>query len=1566
MKQTSGSLRQWLSENYASRFHIERKILTKQLDQVGFYPERCMPPVGQRVDCHLVLETCRLYMQTLCPEPEQGWLRFLYEEICQQMFPETGHKPMTPGQRQAATFYLELLRYAISREQCPFDPLTDIDSATEEELANSRIQKEYARFWKAVEDDYFIELMRIGREIMPFDPASHTIGVHHVAVHMARQAFKAGIPVDIALVSAAALSHDIGKFGCRGTDARRIPYLHYYFTWQWLEGHRVPTIANIAANHSTWDLEFENLPGESLLLIYADFRVRGNRDANGKEQMRIYSLAEAYEQIFSKLADMTEEKKLRYRTVYAKLHDFEQYLLCHGANPDPLKEGDCVVASPQAALLPRREIPRQLSNLTFHNNIRLMRQITHDASFEQLLEQARNEKNLQSIRTYLHLYSEYHTYLTREQKGKLLHFLYELLMHHDGDVRRRAGLLMGQVLSNSGPKYRKELPAGVPEQAAAPNLLSFINESVQVWARYVDQILHPDLKITPKHASRISNSLKIIAQSVFRNLSQDKWPEYLQVLLNEAYKDTAEDRFVIFDTFCYVPFRAFSVAQATRLVQLCAKHLQSVIPPEQIVLLRFLRRANRLQDTELNALIRQCAQALDPGDSMSVRFERDYLIRDPGQTLRLTHAQSQHLHLSNMKTAVHWIVKMSHIDMLCENVEAHPDVAFHTAMHLSNLLCVSEHLPVRDYAGERLVGVCAGLPADQKNELIIDLIRELETGREEVSRYIPKFLGRMMCQLPNYEFDESMQSLTDMVHSENTLAAMSALTTMGVVFSNKREDDRVCEQVFGLLLTGVSHFDDVIHQRALSLICRRIFDDKNLPLQLRQTHFLRICKKFMTLLEEPHPGQLNFFTCSAALNHLYRFMVQCQVHLPEPEFAPERPIAFFPGTFDPFSSGHKRIVEEICKKNFDVYLAVDEFSWSKQTLPKLLRRKIASISAADQLNVYLFPDNIPVNIAMAEDLNQLRTMLPNTEVYLAVGSDVVRNASAYKTAQPGGAAEFDHIVFYRDATELPSLRPLEEIIHGKLQVLQLPQFFENVSSSRIREYVDKNLDISMLVDPIVQHFIYRRGLYLRTQQYKSVLKPHKLYFTQAQTLLPEIPRQLKDKIGQWPDLASVVLRSRATGGLWGWACGRTVQSFQLMEVLGSARAASQVREQVSGNIMLIDGVGAVVPNQSVERQVLNELLARAQERSITYAICRCHGSSPLQQALQELGFLQVEGEPDLWVVDMRRPVVLILDALQKFKSPHREDPKIIRVVEKTRQHLRLTFAKMFPGILILCFDVELLNQALRSRVQQCNGVEDTPEGVRRLGPKMCVPFGKILASDLVPNTVTKRLEAEKEFLPSIRKFEIMEYPGYSTLVNQVRTIKSFRRPVILVDDLMHNGYRMEYLDPMLRKEGVEVDRLIVGLMSGRGKDHMQVQNRTAECEYFIPTLRYWQTESLLYPFIGGDSVRTNRKTEMLPTINLVLPYKYPHFFTGVAKRSIYALSQTVLEGTYEILRVLETQHLAVFGKSLTLKRLGEAIERPRMPDRGGHLAYDLNIPASVYVRDDINTLIRLQGLEEMT
>jgi hypothetical protein len=64
----------------------------------------------------------------------------------------------------------------------------------------------------------------------------------------------------------------------------------------------------------------------------------------------------------------------------------------------------------------------------------------------------------------------------------------------------------------------------------------------------------------------------------------------------------------------------------------------------------------------------------------------------------------------------------------------------------------------------------------------------------------------------------------------------------------------------------------------------------------------------------------------------------------------------------------------------------------------------------------------------------------------------------------------------------------------------------------------------------------------------------------------------------------------------------------------------------------------------------------------------------------------------------------------------------------------------------------------------------------------------------------------------------------------------------------------------------------------------------------------------------------------------------------------------------DILKVLEEEYQSLFGRRLTLGRLGEAIISPRCPDRGNCGKYDKNIAASVYVEDDIQKLVRLQSI----
>jgi hypothetical protein len=248
---------------------------------------------------------------------------------------------------------------------------------------------------------------------------------------------------------------------------------------------------------------------------------------------------------------------------------------------------------------------------------------------------------------------------------------------------------------------------------------------------------------------------------------------------------------------------------------------------------------------------------------------------------------------------------------------------------------------------------------------------------------------------------------------------------------------------------------------------------------------------------------------------------------------------------------------------------------------------------------------------------------------------------------------------------------------------------------------------------------------------------------------------------------------------------------------------------------------------------------------------------------------------------------------------------------------------------------------------------------------MCVPYGKILSNEIVPNTVTKTLHVEKRFDTETGTFEIAEYPGYSQLHTQARTLRSFRRPILLVDDFLHKGYRIDKLDRVLREEKLAIDRIVVGIMSGNGKDLMQAQGRQAECEYFIPNLRYWLNESLLYPFVGGDSVGRQSMTEhMLPSINLILPYFYPYFMTDVTDDALRNFSRVSLENALEIMQTLERRHQRIFNTSLTLRRLGEALQQPRLPDKGDCMHYDFSLPASVYLAEDLRQIRRISRREK--
>ncbi len=1491
---------------------------------------------------------------------ENAWLDELYRVLCARLFPEDGvTRPALSDEQEA---YLSALERCFDMAPDGYDVLSDLLPLPEGALSGSRVAEQYGRFSQAVADAHLIALMRLGREIQPFDPASHTIGVHNVALHTAILAQKAGFAVDLPLVSAAALGHDIGKFGCRGEDAKRIPHLHYYYTWQWFSENKMEDIGYISANHSTWDLEFENLPIESLLLILADFRVRGHRE-NGKEIIRIYSLDEAYDIICSKLCDVTDEKLKRYQSVYSKLHDFEVLLHSRGV-PTDITENELLPAEVQEpSLMDAEQALQALRSMTLLGDIRLMRTITTDRSLDQLLAQAKAEKNSQRIRTYMTLLEEYSTYMTKNNKQKTLIFLYELLMHPDGDVRRNAGRIMGQILANSGPKYRKEKPLASKKGILPPAMGSLLSESIELWKAYIRQCLHPDRKISPKHALRISNSLKTICQTLFSVCEEKEIPLLLQPLLDQVFTCEKPDRFVLIDALRQVPCKYLPEERVIPLIELLGQMLQTGELRLVMVVLDYLEALSHQLPHHAKAVAKlmQTTQVAHE-EELAVAYLCRRLRGEPYRPLSDNEIST--LHLSDLMNAVHWTVKITQIEMLCENTTRGDKFMFSTAMHLSNLLSVSEHLPVREAAGEQLLFIAPHLSTMQINEITIDLMRELETGQEQVSMFIPRYLGRLMALLPEKEWREHIDYLDGLVHGAAVRPAQVALYTLGQALNSLplyRYDQ--ADRLLGLLMTGVAHFNDVVHQTALSVLCRDVFSRDSMPMDRKHEMFVHLHKKLLTILSEPREGRLTRFHRASMLNHLYRYIVTQEVHRGPFQFPAPKKAAFFPGTFDPFSAGHKQIVEEIRRLGFEVYLAVDEFSWSKKTLPKLLRRQIVSISTADQSDTYLFPDDIPINIAMVDDLARLKALLPSQDVYLVAGSDVIFNASAYKSSEVGSAADYDHVVFCRNLDESGETE-LRTMIRGKLEVLRLPPFYETVSSTRIRQSIDGKLDISMLVDPVVQSFIYERGLYVRSPEMKNVLQQQDVFFRCHIVPHASLPPQVNELL-KWKDAMAVSLCERPDI-LLGWAAGTSVMSEDLYDVLGTVEEASAVRRRASGMLLYIDQLSAQNNDSDMLRRLLNELLARSLEKGHTYALCRCGAeNTALYDALSQLGFTVLEQSHGLYCVDMRAPVMLLQDVLLQIKKPHRDFPAVRNAVEKCRPRLRGAFNRMFPGKLLLCFDSELLNQTLMEHVMTLNGVQEVPSGVRQLGPYMCVPYGKIISDEIVPNTVTKTLHVEKCYDPDIRGFTIQEYPDYSPLRNQVRTLRSFRRPIILLDDLLHKGYRIDKLDSVLREENLETEKILVAVMSGYGRDLMRRQGREAQCEYFIPNLHYWATESLLYPFLGGDSVEGRAiHKHMLPSINMILPYFYPYYFTDATRDQVYDLSHTALENARDIMAALESVHQQAFSTALTIRDLGEALKQPRLPDKGGCMLYDFTVPASRYLEDDLSQLTRIWRKEE--
>ncbi|MEG0805600.1 MAG: hypothetical protein RSD55_03145 [Lachnospiraceae bacterium] len=1533
------------------------------------------------ISCEKVADYCSFFTKEYQLESASSLMQYVYDRTRNLLFPGNFPEVYSKEKDIARIFYCHILRtfFSIERINRPFLYSKHFEMVDKSCALEASVRDEYDSFLTTSSNLYLYEFFRISSQLTPFDTLGHVAGVHFVSMSMGKQLLAAGAPVDLCLLSGAAATHDIGKFGCRDTESNRVPYLHYYYTEQCTKRFGMPMIGHIAANHSTWDLELENLSSESLLLIYADFRVKSTKDASGRETVHIYTLKESFDVILSKLDHVDEAKKNRYRIVYAKLKDFEDYCIQLGVDTSlsslTLKP---VVSTPRSLMRPSQAVS-ELKFMAIEHNLYVMSRMNNESTLGNVLESARSEKDWKNLRAYINIFEEYCTYMTAKQKQLTLNFLIELLMHREGDIRRQSAALIGKVIANFDREYRKELPEDA--LLAKDSLTSY-----QLWDSLIHDIVLPDHKITDQHKRWMGYTLKRIMESLLRECFPDRKKTYISIFTHYFTSANWDEwaAFVLIDSSTVLPFSLCEPEQITEIIQcvltLCRSGNDEVlvsslrlccnIAREPELLSPSLPLVRTLLDTisanhenvSIRYLLYQTEQAC--GFHTQDKEEMDHLFYDNEEI-------TSELFLENLKIATPWIFKVVNINLLSDKVESgNRAQLLHIATHFANLVKVSERVTVRKRAGDALVTLIPHLPLDQRNEVAVELLRGLEIGDYQFSKYIPDYLGQIALYLHPNELNEAVYEFEKYMESTNDKIVTVTLRTLSVIISNYPsyaqrfpEDSHSYttryDKMIGLLSKGLANFHEAVSLEAFQVIGHEILGPSGLDLKEKFRIFRFLYKKIITLLVNQSNRELSFFNRAASLNHVYRFISQYLFEYGEMDIPQSPNVAFFPGTFDPFSLGHKGIATVIRDLGFEVYLALDEFSWSKKTQPKMIRRKIVSMSIADERDLYVFPDDIPVNIANPKDLAALTELFPGREVFIVTGSDVISNASAYKAPiMEHSIHTMNHIIFRRG--QIPDL----SVLTGKIRLLELSSELEDVSSTRIRSNIDFNRDISNLIDPCAQNFIYDNGLYMREPQYKKRMDSETIEFELVNydnTVFPgEKAIVLRTKTEDHTMIAALTFHD--------------ILSADLYEEFHNSQVVSYIRRFASGKMVVITGIFQVTHSkfQNKQQDLLTESLSYFLKEEFTYALCHfnnmeAHNLEKTEVLFNRHGFtpvpIPVEGQY-ISLVDMRYPLILMHDIATLIKPPLRENQRVLTAIDLAHERIQLALTELYPQNLVLSFDSQYIQYRMLDLITAENHVPSQQQTPRILGEKMCVPFGNILRDMIVPNTVTKAMHTSKVYDPNASSYTIEESLNYSSIPSQIKTIKAFNRPAILVDDTLHKADRMQRIAPLLAQEEVSVAKVIVGVMSGNGKDIMDIAHTPVDSVYFIPNLRTWITESSLYPFIGGDTIRRNGKSffGIRPSLNMILPYVATPFLRNISWQSLYSISLVSLTNAREIITVLEEEYQNVFERNLTLSRLSEVMYSPACPDLGVSIHYDTNQPPSVFIDNHIEQLYRNRNL----
>lgn len=1541
--------------------------------------------------------------------------------------------------------YIQILRVFINNAKINPDnkweylyPYNNLDL---NDYKKSRFKKEYQGFIDAFEKQNVYGLMKMSQEWKGFTSLDHTLGVYNLCMFIGRQMKKLGFPVDLAILSAAAIGHDIGKYGCYGEELKRIAYYHYFYTKEWYDKNRLYNLSHYATNHSTWDLEELRLPNETIILIYSDFRVKTRYNEDGSSNMDIFSNEESFEVIKNKLDNLDEEKLNRYRRVYRKLEDLERMFISLGINTNikkGIKEKDygqrqsrfnaiCIVNgnvnSDFIGILPNNEILNAIKTLTVAHNTFVMDKMRDAYSLKILFEDARQEKTKSDLRIYLSIIEEYSDFFTLEQRELCINFLFGLLNHPDDDIRYHSADSIGKFVAEMREAYTRYLPPGKTHMVIDKSekylnnifaLLDFIEPS------------DPEGYLTEKKMYNIT----IAIRKLLKTARDDKKEEFETIIIDRIMERSKKAGVlslmylieVISDSCASV--RDDIIIRTAKLLLNSLTHKDIRIRLMSIrALINFSKRPlwNDFLRDNWKDIIDSFNYLLNNYNSPTELYSLSKLYRSIDNDTISSKISEQNkkklisifddidirpIFLRNLKTSTPWIEKKTNCLFLVEiaqrlkTTDPESSLIVDIAVHLSNILKVSQYEGTRFQAGSSLLELSSMLNFAQLNEISIELLRTLEQESLGFTHYIPRVLGQIIAKLPMDEFIEIYADIKEKLKIGSPHLKELYLKTLSIILSHINPDIRINQnaelKILGLLTGALCDTDKYTKQKANYIIGSRIFKSRFLSSENKQAILYSSLKKILSLISNSPKNYIDLFYTASMLNNIYRFISNFEFECGELDLPKDKKVAFFPGTFDPFSLSHLEIIKNCQKEGFDIYIQVDEFSWRKRTLPPALRKNIIRLSTSHLLNAFIYPEIPPINLANQEDLKRLLRTFRDRELYLVAGADVIANATAYQQKDNSLIKEINHYIIYRKDSHGKSIqnkRTFKKALKGfkgKLILKELHDTFHYINSTSIRDLIDRDESIDHLVDARSANYIRDNNLYIRQPEVKQNIelwdfKIETIKFRESKSLR-NIPKNIlnniiakKKRYNNLYDIQEDLMKKDARLFIVRKASNNNeiialfiyykITDEGIFGIIRDPMASKFQRNNTYGKIAFIDSVYIernhhIFSKSRFHLHLIKEgYLFALQE--IDQDLIRENNDPGKIEKLERtynklLGYYQVPYDYtrgkmaiNLNIVDLRKPVLFINNIDDVLKAPYNNHPLLKKRFRKNRESTLRILSKINKESVIISLDYKDIVFNIIEKITQINN--ESPKN-----QFLCILFGNILGRYIVPNTITKALHAERVVNSTGKLIGFTHSKHYYSIPIQLKTIKAFGKKPILSDIIVHSARRILNIKKSGMEIGINIDRVVSGVISGLAKEIMEANDIRSESIFYIPRLHSWYEEHNFYPYAGGDSILEYIDIEepFNRAMIYILPFcPYEQQYNATLNDRI-VFSQNCLENAYGLFKDIEEIYLENKKKNLILQNIQEILENPRLPVYNPLLLPDNQKMLTKLIKKDLETLGR--------